>query len=75
MTTKEAKEMATTLASIITVDIAAGFITVKDEDSAKNISEIFLVASDYRTGAYTNYLQNVDGFPQTVYMVDIKLPK
>lgn len=73
MTTKEAKEMATTICSIISVDIENGFITVKDEESAKNVSEIFLVASDYETGAYTNHLQKINGFPKTVYMIDIKI--
>lgn len=73
MTTNEAKEMATTLTSILSVDIESGYITVKDEESAKNVSEIFLVASDYRTGAYTNHIQPVNGLPKTVYMVDIKL--
>jgi len=73
MTTKEAKEMATTLASILSVDTENGYITVTDEDSAKNISEIFLVASDYRTGAYTSHLQNVGGYPKTVFCIDIKI--
>lgn len=70
MTTQEAKEMATTLAAIISVE--PNYIIVKDEQSAKNISEIFLVASDYNCGAYTNHLQPVNGQPQTVYQISIK---
>lgn len=71
MTTKEAKEMATTICSIIAVDLHKGFIRLKnDSQSAQNLSEIFLIASDYKTGAYTSYS---DSEGNTFYEVDIKV--